>query len=206
MSLDESAYDAELDRGSPLQARENVKKVRGLVRRVQNRGYATMARVADHIDQLSGDVSNAVVDAFDAVSLTTVHAAKGLEFPVVFLVDAGRGAGAAAPPVRVTAETGDGQPAVSVWPFRTEADRDRHLADREESKRLLYVAATRARDRLYFSAVAESGVFEPSRGSLGEVLPASFVAALGRAAEAAGPVIDWAAASGRLHRFTVVGA
>ena len=203
--LDESAYDAELDRGSPLQARENVKKMRGLVRRVQNRGYATMARVADHIDQLSGDVSNAVVDAFDAVSLTTVHAAKGLEFPVVFLVDAGRGAGAAAPPVRVTAETGDGQPAVSVWPFLTEADRDRHLADREESKRLLYVAATRARDRLYFSAVVEPGVFEPSRGSLGEVLPASFVAALGRAAEAAEPVIDWAAASGRLHRFTVVG-
>ena len=206
LALDESAYDAELDRGNLRQARENVKKIRGLVRRVQNRGYATMTRVADHVDELSGDVSNAVVEAFDAVNLTTVHAAKGLEFPVVFVVDLGRGAGAAAPPVRVTAAAGDGRPSVSVWPYRTAADRDRGLADREENKRLLYVAATRARDRLYFSAAAEGDVVEPNRGSLGEVLPASFVAALGRGAGADGPVIDWVAAGGRAHRFAVVGA
>lgn len=205
LALDESAYDAELDRGNPLQARENVKKIRGLVRRVQNRGYATMTRVAEHVDALSGDVSNAVVEAFDAVNLTTVHAAKGLEFPVVFVVDVGRGAGAAAPPVRVTAAAGDGQPSVSVWPYRTAADRDRSLAEREENKRLLYVAATRARDRLYFSAAADAGVVEPGRGSLGEVLPASFVAALGRGAGADAPVIDWVAASGRAHRLAVVG-
>ena len=204
--LDESAYDAELGPGGLVQARENVKKIRGLVRRVQNRGYATMTRVADHIDQLSGDVANAVVEAFDAVNLTTVHAAKGLEFPVVFLVDVGRGAGAAAPPVRVTAAAGDGQPSVSVWPFRTEADRDRLLAEREESKRLLYVAATRARDRLYFSATAGDGGFEAGRGSLGEVLPAGFAALLGEAAGATGPVVGWSGASGRTHRLAVVGA
>ena len=206
LALDESAYDAELDRGNLRQAHENVKKIRGLVRRVQNRGYATMTRVADHVDELSGDVPNAVVEAFDAVNLTTVHAAKGLEFPVVFVVDLGRGAGAEAPPVRVTAAAGDGQPSVSVWPYRTAADGDRRLAEREENKRLLYVAATRARDRLYFSAAAEGGVVEPNRGSLGEVLPASFVAALGRGAGAAGPVIDWVAAGGRAHRLAVVGA
>ena len=204
--LAESAYDAELDRSGLVQARENVKKIRGLVRRVQNRGYATMARVADHIDQLSGDVSNAVVDAFDAVNLMTVHAAKGLEFPVVWLVDVGRGAGAPTPPVRVTGEAGGGQAVVSVWPFRTAADDDQRLADREESKRLLYVAATRARDRLYFSAVTGAGVVEPGRGSLGEVLPASFVAALGRAAGATEPHVEWAAPSGLKHRLAVVGA
>ncbi len=204
--LAEAAYDAELDGGNRVQARENVKKIRGLVRRVQNRGYATMTRVADHIDQLSGDLSNAVVDAFDAVNLMTVHAAKGLEFPVVFLVDVGRGAGAAAPPVRVATDTAGGEPSVSVWPFRTAADDDRRLADREESKRLLYVAATRARDRLCFSAVADAGEIEPGRGSLGEVLPASFVAALGRAAGAAEPVIDWVGSSGRTHRLAVAGA
>ena len=204
--LAESAYDVELRPAGLVQARENVKKIRGLVRRVQNRGYATMTRVADHIDQLSGDVSNAVVDAFEAVNLMTVHAAKGLEFPVVMLVDVGRGAATAASPVRVTPDAGDGRPSVSVWPLRTEADDDRQLADREESKRLLYVAVTRARDRLYFSAVADAGVVRPGRGSLGELLPASFVAALGLAAETAEPVTDWIGPSGRPHRLSIVGA
>src|SRR5439155_12611705 len=31
-----------------LQARENLKKLSGLIRRAQNRGYATLARSADH--------------------------------------------------------------------------------------------------------------------------------------------------------------
>ncbi len=46
--------------------------------------------------------------------------------------------------------------------------------EREETKRLLYVAATRARDRLYLGAVVKDGVFKPGRGSLGEVLPQRF--------------------------------
>ena len=204
LALVESDYDAELGAGPSVQARENVKKFRGLVRRVQNRGYATMTRVAEHLDQLPGDVSNAVVDAFDAVNLMTVHAAKGLEFPVVLLVDLGRGAGAATPPVRVT-DRGDTEPSVSVWPFRTEADEDQRLAEREESKRLLYVGATRARDRLYFSAVATGGRVEPNRGSLGEVLPATFVAVMERAVAGAQREIDWTGKTGRSHRLAVVG-
>ena len=205
--LKSSAYAIELDAGHPVQARENVKKVRGLVRRAQNRGYMTMSRVADHIDHLSGDVSNAIVDAFDAVNLMTVHAAKGLEFPIVMLVDLGRGTGTQSPPIRVVTDAGNGQPSVSVWPFRAAADDDERLRDLEETKRLLYVAATRARDRLYFSAVADEGQdVRFNRGSLGEVLPAEFADVLARIShEAPRGVVEWVGPSDRTHRLTVVG-
>ena len=76
--LDETAYAYELRGPRRRQARENLKKLRGMVRRAQNRGYATLSRIADHLERLAvGDESNAAIDAIDAVSLMTVHAAKG---------------------------------------------------------------------------------------------------------------------------------
>ena len=96
------AYAYELRGPRRQQAWENLKKMRGLIRRIQNRGYATLARIADHIDALTaGDESNAVLEAIDAVNLMTVHASKGLEFPVVFVVNMARGACGLPRPVRV---------------------------------------------------------------------------------------------------------
>jgi ATP-dependent helicase/nuclease subunit A len=172
--LRETAYAFEMRGSRRPQARENVKKLRALIRKVENRGYATLVRIADFLDDLAvGDESNAVVDAIDAVSLMTVHAAKGLEFPIVFVVNIQRGAGGPRAPIRVLAD-GYGTPSVSIGDFESEADEDATAREREETKRLLYVAVTRARDRLYLAAAVKDGAFKPGRGSLGEVLPRRF--------------------------------
>ncbi len=185
--LAQTAYAYELgslDEGpARRQARENLKKVRGLVRRIENRGYATLARVADYLDRLSaGDESAAAVDAVDSVNLMTVHAAKGLEFPVVFLVNLGRGGGGGRDPIRVAPLEHDEEIAVSVGTFRSAADDDAADRDREELKRLLYVAVTRARDRLYLATTLDDrGRFEVAKGGLGDVLPAEVRAVFERA-------------------------
>ena len=171
--LRETAYTYEMRGTRRVQARENLKKLRALIRKAENRGYATLARIAEFLDDLAvGDESNAVIDALDAVNLMTVHAAKGLEFPIVFVVNMNRGTGGPRAPIRVMVDGYD-TPSVSIGDFESEADEDATARDREETKRLLYVAATRARDRLYLGAVVKDGVFKPGRGSLGEVLPPS---------------------------------
>jgi ATP-dependent helicase/nuclease subunit A len=189
--LRETAYAYEMRGTRRAQARENLKKLRGMIRRAQNRGYATLARIADHLERLAvGDESNAAIDAVDAVSLMTVHAAKGLEFPIVFVVNMGRGTGGFRAPIRVSDDV-QGEASVAIADYQSEADEDASARDREESKRLLYVALTRARDRLCLSATVKDGVCRMTRGSLGEVLPARiktmFVNAAAAATDEAAP-------------------
>lgn len=197
----DSAYARELHGAHVVQARENLKKMRALIRKLQNRGYATMARIADQIDHLSGDIATAIVEAFDAVHLMTVHAAKGLEFPVVFLVDLGRGTGAQTPAIRVVTGRAESPPSVTVWPYRSDADEDERWRDLEETKRLLYVASTRARDRLYLSTVLSDGSAAFNRGSFGEVLPDGFASVFEAAAAPDAEVVQWRGPTGRVHEL-----
>jgi len=203
--LADSAYGHEIRGTRAVAARENLKKIRSLVRRVQNSGYLTLARLAEHLDRLSaGDESNAVVDAVDAVNLMTVHAAKGLEFPVVFVVNLARGSGGPRAPIRVAARAAP-EDAVAVGDYEAEFDADESAREHEETKRLMYVALTRARDRVYLATATERGAFKPKRGSLGEVLPDSIREVLGAASAAAadGADVHWAAAPGVAHAFRV---
>jgi ATP-dependent helicase/nuclease subunit A len=204
--LPATAYAYELRGPRRQQAWENLKKMRGLVRRIQNRGYATLARIADHIDSLTaGDESNAVIEALDAVNLMTVHASKGLEFPIVFVVNLARGASGPPRPVRVIVDGEGGEPSVSVGPFVSETDDTERDREKQETRRLMYVALTRARDRLYLSSVLKDGVLQPGRGSLAEVLPDSLKQLFGRAATAFDEfaVLGWAGQSGRPFEWRI---
>lgn len=108
---------------------------------------------------LAIDVPRPVVEARGAVSLLTIHASKGLEFPLVFVPDLGRQRRSLDATVLFDRELG-----VAVRP-PAEEDRKqtylwRELFDKtmqrgiEEERRLLYVACTRAGDRLVLSAAA----------------------------------------------------
>jgi ATP-dependent helicase/nuclease subunit A len=199
-----SAYVDELAGPRSQQARENVKKLRALVRRIDNRGYATMARLSAHIDRLSvGDEANAVLEAVDAVNLMTVHASKGLEFPIVFLVNVGRGVAQRRPAVRVRTDAASDESWVAVDAFQSEADVIEPVVEREETKRLLYVALTRARDRLYLSTVQKDTAARAGAGSLGSVLPSPLMAMFGAALSASdGERLTWSGGS-RIHEFVV---
>ena len=113
----------------------------------------------------------------------------------------GKGAGGSRSPIRLVADGGGGQPSVSIGDYLSDADADAVDREREETKRLLYVAITRARDRLYLSAVVAGDRIHRARGSLADVLPASLTDFLTAAAADDGPRrLEWSGSTAR-HRL-----
>ena len=123
-ALDDSGYLAEMEAEDTIEAHtriENLGELVGSAREftVMDEFLEQVALVADTDDLPDGEVE-------DQVILMTLHSAKGLEFPVVFLIGVEEGI---FPHIRALTEP----------------------VEMEEERRLAYVGITRAMRRLYMS-------------------------------------------------------
>ena len=166
-----TGYDLALLRSPGGQRRlANVRKLLRLARAHEAAEGPDVRGFLDRVDQLArGEAAGeregeAPVegDTVHAVRLMTIHRAKGLEFEVVCVADLGRGRPNGRSPLRVSADGrvglrlavlggGDSEPALD-WGELAEAEA---RAEAAEERRLFYVAATRARERLILSGVAD---------------------------------------------------
>ncbi|MBN1137609.1 MAG: UvrD-helicase domain-containing protein [Anaerolineae bacterium] len=139
-------------------------------------GFLEYVRTLRDVGAREGE---APTEAEGAVQLMTVHKAKGLEFPLIVIADAARGDRFGAPPVAVEADWG-------VLPDLRDGDAHsvvhqlavlRQAAMEEaESRRLLYVAATRAQEKLIVSGHAK---ISTAKGDPGRLLLDGWLAWLG---------------------------
>jgi len=91
-------------------------------------------RLPEFLDRITLASDSDEIEGASLLSLMTIHCAKGLEFPVVFLVGLEE----------------------DVFPNRNARETDDGL---EEERRLFYVAITRAQRKLYLSAARRRRVF-----------------------------------------------
>ncbi len=140
----------------------NVHKLLRLARGFEASEGRDLRAFLDHVEHLEESVApepDAPVEGVepDTVRLMTVHAAKGLEFPVVCVADLGRQPNVFTPDLLVEGDrigvrlAGlDGQEPVKALDYEALAS-ERREREAEEEDRILYVAMTRARERLLLS-------------------------------------------------------
>ncbi|AFY46897.1 ATP-dependent DNA helicase PcrA [Nostoc sp. PCC 7524] len=155
--LDDSGYVQDLQSQGTDEAEDRIQNVQELYNAVlQFQEESENVSLTDFLQStaLSSDLDN-LKEGQTAVSLMTLHASKGLEFPVVFLVGLEQG----------------------LFPnYRSMND----PAALEEERRLCYVGITRAQERLHLSFARERrlyGTREPAlRSQFLDELPAELLA------------------------------
>jgi ATP-dependent helicase/nuclease subunit A len=145
----------------------NIHKLLRIARRFEASEGRDLRGFLDHVAHLRDAQNSAEPDAPvdgvepDAVRLMTIHAAKGLEFPVVCVADLGRAQNTRVGDLLVDGERVglqlarlDGAKPTPALDYERLSE-ERRAAEAEEEDRIVYVAMTRARDRLILSGAAD---------------------------------------------------
>ena len=116
------------------------------------------ATLSDYLNEVTLSSDTDDMDATDYVTLATIHSVKGLEFKTVFVVGMEE----------------------NIFPVSRAAYDDNEL---EEERRLMYVAITRAEERLYFTRSRRRYLY----GEQSRTLPSRFMQELSSAMEVESP-------------------
>ncbi|HML18238.1 MAG TPA: UvrD-helicase domain-containing protein [Bryobacteraceae bacterium] len=156
-AVDECGYSICL----PDRARANIEKFIAHVRREHADRRRPLAELVDDLESLRAMQSEAEAppaEAGDIVRLMSIHAAKGLEFPVVFISALQHGPDRRKPVIAFSSAHGLGAKWRNPLSGKGVSDtahaaisEERKTKEEAEENRLLYVAMTRAKDRLYLS-------------------------------------------------------
>ena len=152
--MDERDYES----GLAGRARANIDKFLAMLRDRYARNPAPLASIVATLDEAAPEAEAPPSESTNAVRLMTLHKAKGLEFPIVFLPYLHKGRSYSFPNISYSKERGLGvrwrNPATNLgegdayW----QANRKQALDSQEaEENRLLYVGMTRAREHIVLS-------------------------------------------------------
>jgi len=192
-AIDASGYEEHV-LSLPGRARRlaNIHKLMRIVRSFESSDGRDLRGFLDYVAHLrrSRDSSEpdapVTDDSLDAVRLMSIHAAKGLEFPVVCVADMGRTGnirapdllvdkhGAGPPRIGLQLVSLDGSAPVAALDFEA-LRRERASEEAAEEHRIIYVAMTRARERLLLSGAADFSSWpqeRPGSPPIGWVAPA----------------------------------
>lgn len=168
--IDETGYFVSIGADErPQQAIANVEKFREQLRRWEEGNARSIAALLERIDQAQSggdDPSEASIPgAVDGVQLRTIHSAKGLEFPIVIVPEMTREFNLQSSLNGAHFERLNDVPVLGMKAPRSDpfvasnsgtylrVRKERRQRERAEARRVLYVAATRARDHLIFSGL-----------------------------------------------------
>ena len=179
--LDATSYEAALIQAGQRRGARNVSKLLADAHASRFVGVGEFLEYVRGLRDTGAREGEARATAEGAVLISTVHAAKGMEFPVVVIGDATYGGPARSSPlvepglgVLLPLKDEEGQLSAVYRLGKVRTD-DQEEA---ESDRLLYVAATRAREKLIFSgciSLRRDGKVGRLGGWLGKIARAGVV-------------------------------